>query len=398
MQSIRNTYKPYGGLVIKLKHEQKQRRHDYAALKRKILMRVLIAAAFAVIAVFVCRMITIGRLADQIVHTFSEMFKIDTGAARNIYQFGIRNYLETLLAIAIIVFIVIGFRLIVKSFTIYLDEIAEGIDHLSTDQDVEIKLSPELGFVENRLRNLQQKLVQKEQKARQSEQRKNDLIIYSAHDIRTPLTSALGYLILLDGNPDLPVEERKKYTRIALAKTRELDGMISELFEITRYNLHDISLEKTSVDLYSMLLQMREEYYPRLHADNKQLLLDMDDNIIVYGDAEKLARAFQNLLKNAIAYSKPDNNITVTAQQSVNAITINFQNCCDLVPPDKLAHLFDPFFRMDKSRATDAAGAGLGLAITKEILELHNGTIRAENTDGGIRFIITLPVQTPTNH
>ena len=205
-------------------------------------MRVLIAAAFAVIAVFVCRMITIGRLADQIVHTFSEMFKIDTGAARNIYQFGIRNYLETLLAIAIIVFIVIGFRLIVKSFTIYLDEIAEGIDHLSTDQDVEIKLSPELGFVENRLRNLQQKLVQKEQKARQSEQRKNDLIIYSAHDIRTPLTSALGYLILLDGNPDLPVEERKKYTRIALAKTRELDGMISELFEITRYNLHDISL------------------------------------------------------------------------------------------------------------------------------------------------------------
>ena len=381
-----------------MKHEKEQRRHDYAALKRKILTRVLIAAAFAVIAVFVCRMIALGRVADQIVHTFSEMFKIDASAARNIYQFGIRNYLEALLAVVIIVFIAVGFRLVVKHFTVYLDEIAEGIDRLTGDQDVEIRLSPELGFMENRLRDFQRKLARKEQEARRSEQRKNDLIIYSAHDIRTPLTSALGYLILLDGNPDLPAEERKQYTGIALAKTRELDSMISELFEITRYNLHDISLEEAPVDLYSMLLQMREEHYPQLHADNKRLLLDMDDNITAYGDAEKLARAFHNLLKNAVAYSKPDSSITVTAQMSVDEITINFQNQCDPVPQDKLARLFDPFFRMDGSRAADAAGAGLGLAITKEILELHGGTIRAENTDGGIRFMITLPAQVPANH
>lgn len=381
-----------------MKHEKKQRQHDYATLKRKIFLRVLIAAVFAVIVVVVIRIISYGKMGDWIVNTFTDVFHINWVSASMIYQLGIRRNLEILFAVAIIIMIVIGFRLIINTFTTYLDEIAEGIDRLTGDQDVEIRLSPELGFMENRLRDFQRKLARKEQEARRSEQRKNDLIIYSAHDIRTPLTSALGYLILLDGNPDLPAEERKQYTGIALAKTRELDSMISELFEITRYNLHDISLEEAPVDLYSMLLQMREEHYPQLHADNKRLLLDMDDNITVYGDAEKLARAFHNLLKNAIAYSKPDSSITVSAQMSVDEITINFQNQCDPVPQDKLARLFDPFFRMDGSRAADAAGAGLGLAITKEILELHGGTIRAENTDGGIRFMITLPAQAPANH
>ena len=380
-----------------MKYERKQKRHDYAALKRKIFKRILIAAVCAVIAITALRMISYGRMGDWIVNTFSSVFRIDWDSASKVYHFGIRNYLEVLFAAAIIVLIVVGFRLVVTSFTAYLDEITEGIDCLSCDQDEEIKLSPELGFVENRLRNLQQKLVRKEQQARQSEQRKNDLVTYSAHDIRTPLTSSLGYLILLDGNPDLPADERKKYVGIALAKTRELDSMISELFEITRYNLHDISLEKVSIDLYSMLLQMREEHYPQLHAGNKKLQLDMDENISVYGDAEKLARAFHNLLKNAIAYSMPDSDIIVTAQLSEDTIMINFQNKCDPIPQEKLTRLFDPFFRMDGSRATDATGAGLGLAITKEILALHGGTICAENTDGGIRFAITLPVQKQCN-
>ena len=369
----------------------KKRQNHYAALKRKIFLRVLIAAVIAVITVFVLRQIAYGRMGDWIVNTFTRLFHIDWEAAWMVYQFSIRRYFEPLLAVTIIGLIVIGFRLIINALTAYLDEIAAGIDRLTEGGDAELRLSPELGFVENRLRNLQQTLERRQQQHRQSEQRKNDLVIYSAHDIRTPLTSALGYLILLDGNPELPAEDRKKYTGIALAKTRELDSMISELFEITRYNLHDISLETAPVDLYSMLLQMREEHYPQLHGGNKQLLLDMDESITVYGDAEKLARAFHNLLKNAIAYSQADSSITVTAQTSADAVRISFQNRCDPVPPEKLAHLFDPFFRLDAGRSADAAGAGLGLAITKEILELHGGTICAENTELGIRFLLTLP-------
>ena len=379
-----------------MKHERKRRQNDYAALKRKIFTRILISAGCAVVAVVVFRRLAYGRMADWLVNTFKDVFRIDWDSASKIYHFAIRNYLELLFAVAIIALVVVGFRLVIKSFTVYLDEIAEGIDSLNGDQDAEVKLSPELGAVENRLRNLQQTLLRRQQQSRQSEQRKNDLVIYSAHDIRTPLTSALGYLILLDGNPELPSEERRKYTGIALAKTRELDSMINELFEITRYNLHDISLELSPVDLCSLLLQMREEHYPQLQGGNKTLLLDVDEDIIVYGDADKLARAFNNLLKNAIAYSRPDSAITVSARQSEESVTIFFQNHCDPILPDQLERIFDPFVRMKGSSAADAAGAGLGLAITKEILELHNGTIRAENTDGGIRFTITLP--TPEKH
>lgn len=378
-----------------MKRERKRRQNDYAALKRKIFTRILIAAGCAVVAVVVFRMLAYGRMADWLVNSFTDVFRIDWDSASKIYHFAIRNYLELLFAVAIIVLVVVGFRLVIKSFTVYLDEIAEGIDCLNSDQEAEIKLSPELGAVENRLRNLQQTLLRRQQQSRQSEQRKNDLVIYSAHDIRTPLTSALGYLILLDGNPELPAEERKKYTGIALAKTRELDGMINELFEITRYNLHDISLEMSPVDLCSLLLQMREEHYPQLQGGNKTLRLDVDEDLIIYGDAEKLARAFNNLLKNAIAYSRPDSSITVSTQQTGETITVFFQNQCDPIPQDQLDRIFDPFVRMKRSGASDAAGAGLGLAITKEILELHGGTIRAENTDGGIRFTMTLSVHVP---
>ena len=379
-----------------MKLKQNRRQNDYAALKRKIFTRILIAALCAVAAVIAFRMLAYGRTADWLVNTFTDVFRIDWDSASKIYHFAIRNYLELLFAVTIIALVVVGFRLVIKSFTVFLDEIAEGIDCLNGDQ--EIKLSPELGAIENRLRNLQQTLLRRQQQSRQSEQRRNDLVIYSAHDIRTPLTSALGYLILLDGNPEMPAEERKKYTGIALAKTRELDSMINELFEITRYNLHDIALDMSPVDLCSLLLQMREEHYPQLQGGNKTLHLDVDEDTVVYGDAEKLARAFNNLLKNAIAYSRPDSAITVSAQQTEETVTVFFQNQCDPIPQDQLDRIFDPFVRMKGSSAADAAGTGLGLAITKEILELHGGTIRAENTDGGVRFTMTLPTRPKENH
>ena len=169
--------------------------------------------------------------------------------------------------------------------------------------------------------------------------------------------------------------------------------MLDELFEITRYNLHDISLEEAPIDLYSMLLQMKEELYPQLHTGNKQLLLDMDENTCVNGDAEKLARAFHNLLKNAIAYSAAGSAIGITAQSAGSMVTICFQNKCRPVPQEKLDRLFDQGFRLEERRPDNSAGAGFGLAIAKEIILLHGGTIRAENVDDGICFIVSLPVQ-----
>ena len=374
-----------------MKVKSKQRRNNYAALKRRVFLRIIIVAASAVVVVFILRRLSLGRVGNLIVDTLSNIFRIDDNAAFRIYQFGIRNYLEALYAVAVILFVVIGFRLLLGSFERYLNEITDGIDQLSGDQTSEIKLSPELGFVENRLLIVQKKLEEKDHQAKQSEQRKNDLVIYSAHDIRTPLTSSLGYLILLNGNPDLPAEERKKYIGIALEKTRELDTMISELFEITRYNLHDISLEVAPIDLCNMFLQMKEEHYPLLQSGNKQMQINMDEDISVYGDAEKLARAFNNLLKNAVSYSETGSTIFISGQVSGDNVLLYLKNKCRPIPEEKLDRIFEQFYRLDDTRPANSAGAGLGLAIAKQIILLHHGTIVAENESDGIRFTVTLP-------
>ena len=376
-----------------MKVERKQRKNDYAALKRRIFLKTIIMAVSAVAVVFVLRRLSLGRMGNLIVGTLSDIFRIDDNAAFRIYQFGIRNYLEALYAVAIIIFVVIGFRLLIGSFEGYLNEITDGIDQLSGDQTKEIKLSPELGFVENRLLNVQKKLEEKDHQAKQSEQRKNDLVIYSAHDIRTPLTSSLGYLILLNGNPDLPADERKKYIGIALEKTRELDTMISELFEITRYNLHDISLEVAPIDLCNMFLQMKEEHYPLLQSGNKQMQINMDEDISVYGDAEKLARAFNNLLKNAVSYSETGSTIFISGKVSGDNVLLYLKNKCRPIPEEKLDRIFEQFYRLDDTRPANSAGAGLGLAIAKQIILLHHGTIVAENESDGIRFTVTLPLK-----
>ena len=378
-----------------MKTDRKRRKSDYTALERKIFLKVILAALLAVAAVFLLRRLSLGRVGNYMVDLFSAVFRVDGNAAFRIYQFGIRNYLEVLYAAAVILFVVLGFRLLLGSFVKYLDEIAEGIDRLSGDPSSEIRLPPELASLENRLLNAQKKLEEKEHQAMRSEQRKNDLVIYSAHDIRTPLTASLGYLILLDGNPALPAEERKKYIGIALEKTRELDRMLDELFEITRYHLHDVSLDMAPVDLLSMFVQMKEELYPLLKTGNRQLQVSMDENLSVWGDADKLARAFHNLLKNAVSYSDPGTAIAVSAGMSDGHVRICFRNRCRPVPEEKLDRIFEQFYRLDDSAAADAAGAGLGLAIAKQIIELHHGTIIAENEAGGIRFTVTLPAEQP---
>ena len=157
--------------------EKKQRQNDYSALTRKLFLRILIAAACAVIAIFVFRRITYGQLAERIINSLSGFFRIDSDAASKIYQFGIRNYFEVFVAIVIIALLLIGFRLLLNAFAKYLDEITEGIDQLAGQPGTEIKLSPELGFAENRLRSVQQTLERRAQQSKQSEQRKNDLVI-----------------------------------------------------------------------------------------------------------------------------------------------------------------------------------------------------------------------------
>ena len=142
-----------------------------------------------------------------------------------------------------------------------------------------------------------------EQILKEEAARKNDLIAYLAHDLKTPLTSVIGYLSLLDEAVDMPTPQRAKYVSITLDKAKRLEKLINEFFEITRYNLQGIVLEKETIDLYYMLVQMTDEFYPLLQAHQNTTELDVDEEMTIYGDAENLARVFNNILKNAVAYS-----------------------------------------------------------------------------------------------
>ena len=236
-------------------------------------------------------------------------------------------------------------------------------------------------------------MLRGEQALRYEAARKNDLVAYLAHDLKTPLTSVIGYLSLLDEAPDMPVEQKAKYTHIALDKAYRLEGLVNEFFEIARYNLQEIRLQNESIDLYYMLVQMMDEFYPLLSGRGITAALQADENLTVYGDPVKLARVFNNILKNAVSYSDPDTQILISAEKADEAVVVSIQNRGATIPPDKLSAIFEKFYRLDEARSTSTGGSGLGLAIAKEIVKAHGGTINAESKDRITTFTVVLPVQ-----
>ncbi len=222
-------------------------------------------------------------------------------------------------------------------------------------------------------------------------QRKSDLITYLAHDLKTPLASVIGYLSLLDEAPDMPAEQKAKYTGIALEKAYRLETLINEFFDITRFNLNSIVLNKGKIKLAYMLQQLSDEFYPMLAPQGKQAVVDAPDDLIIIGDADKLARVFNNILKNAIAYSYDNSTIVITAAKHPDKVIITFTNEGDPIPPQKLNTIFEKFYRLDTSRSSSTGGTGLGLAIAQEIVSAHDGTITVESNIEHTSFIVTLP-------
>ena len=189
----------------------------------------------------------------------------------------------------------------------------------------------------------------------------------------------------------MPLEQRAKYVHITLEKAQRLEALVNELFEIARYNLQQVPLEKEEIDLSYMLVQITDEFYPLLSARGNTAVLQAGEDLTVSADPGKLARVFNNILKNAAAYSYPNTEIHISAQEGEGMITICIQNKGPTIPAEKLSTIFEKFYRMDDARTSDSGGFGLGLAIAKEIVHLHGGTITAQSADHVTSFTITLP-------
>lgn len=232
--------------------------------------------------------------------------------------------------------------------------------------------------------------------------RRSDLVTYLAHDLKTPLTSVIGYLSLLDEVPDMPDAQRARYTGIALDKACRLERLVNEFFDITRYSLTNIELELAPVDLAGLLVQLADEFYPALSAHGNVARVTVagavrtveqpGEPLVVTADAARLARVFGNLLRNAIAYSDEGTPVEIEAAVGEGSVVVTVSDTGATIPSHKLRAIFDRFFRLDEARGSATGGAGLGLAIAREIVELHGGSIFATSENGRTTFTVELPL------
>lgn len=376
-----------------MKSKRDKRRNDYTKLKSKVFFQMLLITVAAAVTVYLLRYILRGLIGDRIVRFLVNAFHFRNSDAQEIYQLVIRNNMDMILFIVILIFLlVILFQFSVSWSTKYFDEISAGIDKLTEESDAEITLSPELDFMENKLNQIKNYLEKQKKTALDAEQRKNDLVVYLAHDIKTPLTSVIGYLSLLDEASDMPPEQKAKYVGITLEKAYRLEQLINEFFEITRFNLHTIVLNKEKINLLFMLQQMADEFYPMLTPQEKQVSVNVPDGLTLWGDADKLARVFNNILKNAIAYSYENSVIDIFAKQQDKNIVITFTNQGNPIPQAKIETIFEKFFRLDSARSTNTGGTGLGLAIAQEIVTAHDGKISVESNPENTTFTVKLPL------
>lgn len=371
-------------------------KNDFSKIKRKIILQVVAVAVISpIIGAFILYFFIDGiwqaPFADWFL-TICQRFGMDYYQAYDIYQNVFRQNKMIWMVGGFILLLLLVFYFVMSRFTKYFDQISKGVNELLEESDKPIEMSDELAFMAKQLNEVKQTLKERQQAALESEQRKNDLVMYLAHDIKTPLTSVIGYLTLLEESPELPIEYRQKYTKICLDKSHRLETLMNEFFEITRFNLHEMILEKEPVNLTFMFEQLVDEFYPNLLEKQLTVNLFYSEEIEIYADVDKLARVFNNLLKNAVAYSYPQSSIEINITKLEETIKVTFENQGKMIPKHRLETIFEKFYRLDSARTSNTGGSGLGLAISKEIIDAHGGQIVASSDEYSTIFTITLPI------
>ena len=385
-----------GGADIKLKDRTKQ--------ILKLLLILLITGGVCCLVYFQVDYIMNGSFVDWFESSFTTMYNTydaDFGGEyvrKEINWYKLKAFLMVFFSVLVFVLVLTVTAILYfygkKKTRKNVEDLDKKIQsYMTRDLDMEEVFPAPYTEVGARMLQIKTGMIRKEESLKQEAQRKNDLITYLAHDLKTPLTSVIGYLTLLDEAPDMPEAQKEKYTHIALEKAQRLEGLIEEFFEITQYNLQNIFLEKEDLDLSYMLMQMAEEFYPVLAAHGNEVKLEIEEDIHLHADPDRLARVFNNILKNAVAYSYPNTPITIRASRNKDKVLLSFENHGKNIPQEKLESIFEKFFRLDSSRKTNTGGAGLGLAIAKEIVELHGGSISARSQDEKVIFTVELPVK-----
>lgn len=278
----------------------------------------------------------------------------------------------------------------------YLGRISDAVQSISQgnlNTEVDVTGDDEFSAMAANLNKMSSDIRKLMDKEREAERTKNELITNVAHDLRTPLTSIIGYLELLAGNTQIPQEMQHKYIEIAYSKSRRLEKLIEDLFGFTKLNYGKIAMHIGQIDIVKLLEQLLEEAYPNF--EEKNLSYDLQSNVpakIISADGNLLARLFDNLIGNAIKYGADGKRVLVKIHGEEDTVTVSVTNFGRVIPADELPLLFNKFYRVEQSRSATTGGTGLGLAIAKEIVDMHGGTIRVASDLNGTVFTVKLQV------
>lgn len=305
--------------------------------------------------------------------------------------------------VVILVYVLIGilafsitFLLLQEKSAAYIGRISEAVERISEgdlNTQVEVVGDDEFSSMASNLNKMVEDIRRLMDKERESERTKNELITNVAHDLRTPLTSIIGYLELLSGQVVLPPDMQKKYIDIAYSKAKRLEKLIEDLFGFTKMNYGKLAMHVSKVDIVKLLGQLLEESYPNFA--NKGLSYELQSNVpakIITADGNLLARLFDNLINNAIKYGAEGKRVTVKVTAEADTVQVSVANYGYVIPAEELPLIFDKFYRVEQSRSTHTGGTGLGLAIVKNIVDMHGGTITVKSDLNGTVFTVTLQV------
>lgn len=303
--------------------------------------------------------------------------------------------------IQILVLVVVGVIVFFASFLVqmdsmiqYVNEITKGIDRIA-DGDLETVIEPkgedELTYIANSLNDMTQKIKELMEKERVAERTKNELITNVAHDLRTPLTSIIGYMGFLSTDDKLGEEVRKRYIEIVYQKAKRLEKLIEDLFSFTKLNYGKIAMKVEKVDLVMLLNQLLDDFYPSFeqHHLTEEFAANRD-SIILEGDGNLLARLFDNLINNAIKYGSEGKVIRVEIEEVQEEVMVKVINYGYIIPQKDLDLIFNKFYRVEQSRSEQTGGTGLGLAIVKNIVDMHGGKIAVKSSLDGTEFEVVL--------
>ncbi len=291
----------------------------------------------------------------------------------------------------------VTFLLLQERSMAYIGKISDAVRDISEgdlNTTIEVVGDDEFSAMAANLNKMVEEIRQLMDKEREAERTKNELITNVAHDLRTPLTSIIGYLEILSGkSAPLTPEMQTKYIDIAYSKSKRLEKLIEDLFGFTKLNYGRISMRVTKVDIIKLLGQLLEESYPNF--SNKGLSYELQSNVpakVILADGNLLARLFDNLINNAIKYGAEGKRILVKVHAATETVQVSVTNYGYVIPAEELPLIFDKFYRVEQSRSTHTGGTGLGLAIVKNIVDMHGGDITVKSDLNGTVFTVTLKV------